>query len=139
MVSLESGIISKVLSFIYKENPPLYQIEDSWTGFEWISADENKNNVFSFIRKDKYGNKIIVVLNFSGNDYMNYRLGVDKGKYKILISTDQIKYGGTGLIKNKVYTATKNSAHKRDYSIKLNLPKFSGAYLIEYNGKERIL
>ena len=99
---------NKKLNFIYKQNPPLYEIEDSWDGFEWISADECKNNVFSFIRKDKFGNKIIVILNFSGNDYLGYRLGVGKGKYKLLISTDQKIYGGKGISNKRVYKATRN-------------------------------
>ncbi len=124
---------NKKLNFIYKENPPLYQIEDSWEGFEWISVDESQNNVIAFIRKDKKGNKLIVVLNFSGNDYLGYRLGAPKGKYKLIINSDQKAYGGKGQCKKRVFVAKKESAHGRDYSIKIDLPKFSGAYFIQKN------
>ncbi len=126
-------LFNKKLNLIYKENPPLYQIEDSWDGFEWISVDESQNNIISFIRKDKHGNKLITILNFSGNDYPEYKLGVDKGKYKMLISTDQKSYGGKGIVKKRIYTAKKESAHGKDFSIKIHLPKFSGAYFIENN------
>ena len=51
----------------------------------------------------------------------------------MLINTDQKMFGGKGCVKNRVYVATKGKAHGKDYSIKLNLPKFSGAYLIENN------
>ena len=122
---------NKKLNYIYKEHTPLYQIEDSWDGFEWIAVDESHNNVYAFLRKDKHGNKIIAIMNFSGNDYVDYRLGVEKGKYKVLINTDQKMYGGKGIVKKRVYTAKKESAHGKEYSIKLHLPKFSGAYLIE--------
>ena len=54
-------LFNKRLNKIYKENPPLYQIDDSWQGFEWIAVDESKNNVFSFIRKDKNGNNRLLV------------------------------------------------------------------------------
>lgn len=124
---------NKKLNFIYKENPPLYQIEDSWDGFEWIAVDESHNNVLAFIRKDKLGNKIVVILNFSGNDYCDYKLGVDKGKYKLIISSDQKTYGGKGQSKKRVFVAEKESAHGRDYSIKINLPKYSGAYFMQNN------
>ncbi len=122
---------NKKLNYIYKEHTPLYQIEDSWDGFEWIAVDESHNNVYAFLRKDKQGNKIIAIMNFSGNDYIDYRLGVEKGKYKVLINTDQKMYGGKGIVKKRLYTAKKESAHGKEYSIKLHLPKFSGAYLIE--------
>ncbi len=124
---------NKKLNHIYKENAPLYQIEDSWDGFEWIAVDEFQNNVYSFIRKDKNGNKIIAIFNFSGNDYSDYRLGLDKGKYQMLINTDQKPYGGKGAFRKRVYHTKKVSAHGKDYSIKVYLPRFSGAYLIEKN------
>ncbi len=127
-------LFNKKLNIIYKENSPLYQIEDSWQGFEWIAVNESENNVYSFIRKDKNDNKIIVILNFSSNNYDNYRLGVDKGKYKMIICTDQKIFGGKGLVKNKIYTTRRQKAHQREYSIKLNLPRFTGAYFVEIKG-----
>ncbi len=124
---------NKKLNFIYKEYAPLYQIEDSWDGFEWIAVDESQNNVFTFMRKDRCGNKLIVVLNFSGNDYIDYKLGVDKGKYKLIIDSDQKAFGGQGQNNKRVFNAKNESAHGREYSIKINLPKFSGAYFLQIN------
>ena len=75
----------KQLNNLYKNYSPLYEIEDSWDGFEWISVDERDNNVIAFRRRDKAGNQLIAIINFSGNDYHKYCLGVDEGEYKAII------------------------------------------------------
>ncbi len=123
--------LNKQLNLIYKSNSPLYEVEDSWDGFEWVSVDERQNNVIAYNRIDKKGNKILAIFNFSGNDYCGYRFGCDKGEYKLLISSDEKKYGGTGVLKRKTYKSAKKTAHNKEYSIKINLPKFSGAYFIK--------
>ncbi len=124
---------NKELNKIYKENKPLYEIEDSWDGFNWISVDEKDNNIIAFTRTDKGGNKIYVLINFSGNEYINYRLGVGKGKYKAILNTDDVKFGGYGLNKTKVYKTVKKPAHNSQNSISINVPKFSAFYFIKTN------
>ena len=112
-------------------NSALYELEDSWDGFTWISADEKDNNVISYVRKDKKGRELVAIINFSGNDYYNYRLGVEKGEYKLLISSDAKKYGGRGILKGRTFKSVKKSAHGKDNSIRFNLPAFSGIYFIK--------
>ena len=122
----------KYLNHIYKENSPLYEIEDSWDGFEWISADETSNSVLSFIRRDKSGKEIVVCVNFSGIDYNNYLLGVPEGEYKLILNSDALKFGGSGLIKKtKFKTLKKLGAHGRRNAIKFDLPKFTCLYFIK--------
>lgn len=121
---------NKTVNEVYKNNSALYSIEDSWDGFEWISADENQNNIISFIRKSK-NQEIVVIINFSGNDYNKYRLGVDAGKYGVLLSTDDKKFGGQGKITKKTYTTVKKSAHGRENSILISIPRLSAIYFIK--------
>lgn len=122
---------NKALNFIYKENTPLYEIEDSWDGFNWISADEKENNVIAFTRIDKSGNEIVAIMNFSGCDFPKYRVGVDKGEYKVLISTDEKRYGGAGKVVKKTYKTAKKTAHGKENSILISLPKLTGVYFIK--------
>ena len=122
---------NRKLNTIYKENAPLYQIEDSWQGFEWISADEKENNTFSFKRIDRDGNEVIGIFNFSGKDFPVYRLGVNEGEYKLLISSDEVRFGGTGVVKKKTYKTRKKYAHGKDRSILIKLPKLSGSYFVK--------
>ncbi len=116
------------LNNLYKETPPLYEIEDSWAGFNWISADERNNNVISFERFDKSGNSIVVIINFSGNDFNEYRLGVNGAKFKLIMNTDAKRFGGRGVVTKRVYKTKKISAHGKDRSILIKLPKFTALY-----------
>ncbi len=125
------NVFSKRINYIYKNNAPLYEIEDSWLGFKWLAVDEKEKNVLAFLRRDTCGNKLVAIFNFSGVDYLNFRLGVDKGKYKVLISSDQKAFGGQGRFKLKRTKTNKIKAHNSEHSIVIDLPKLSGAYLIE--------
>ena len=126
---------NKNLNGIYKSLPALYEIEDSWDGFKWISADESNNNVISFERFDRKGNTLVAVINFSGNDYKQYRLGVSKGAYTLLLNSDDAKFGGSGLIRSKKYKTSHKGAHGRDCSILIKLPKFTGLYFVKTTGE----
>ncbi|MBQ7339974.1 MAG: 1,4-alpha-glucan branching protein GlgB [Clostridia bacterium] len=119
---------SKTINNIYKQNCAFYEIEDSWEGFNWISADERDNNVVSFIRRDKKGKEIVCIINFSGNDYYNYRLGVNKGEYKVILNSDAKTFGGRGVLKGKTFRTVKRYAHGKETSIRFNLPAFTGIY-----------
>lgn len=113
---------------LYLSTPALYEIEDSWDGFEWISADEKNNNIISYIRKDRKGGIIAVIINFSGNDYKKYRLGLPAGEYKAVLCSDDKKFGGNGGVKKKKYKTVKKTAHGREYSIMMDLPAFTAIW-----------
>lgn len=123
---------NKELNHLYKSTPALYEIEDGWNGFNWISADERDNNVVSFERKDKNGRVLCAIINFSGNNYSNYRLGVEKGEYKIVLNSDDKKFGGCGFTKGKTFKSVRIGAHGRKNSIRFNLPRFSGIYFLKF-------
>ncbi|MDY6367850.1 MAG: 1,4-alpha-glucan branching protein GlgB [Clostridia bacterium] len=122
---------NKSLNSVYKSFAPLYEIEDSWDGFNWISVDEHDNNVLSFYRIDRSGNKIAVISNFSGNDYEDYRLGLEVGTYKIILNSDSKIFGGSGAIKGKTFKTVKKPAHGKNDSIIFTLPKFSTVYFMK--------
>lgn len=124
---------NRALNKIYSDTPALYQIDDGWQGFEWISADESINNVISFVRRDKNGNEIVAVINFSGNEYRKYRLGVAAGEYYLMINSDDKKFGGQGVLKRKDFKSVKRPAHGRENSIMITLPRFTGIYFKKIN------
>lgn len=121
----------KALNIFYKNCPPLYSIEDSWTGFEWLVADDRYNNLFAFARKSDCGETIIAVINFSGVDLSGYRLGAEKGKYRLVFNTDEKIYGGDGKLRKKIFITKKQAGNGKPYSFELDIPKLTCIYLIK--------
>lgn len=123
----------KELNELYKNTPALYEIEDSWYGFEWLAADDNDRNFIAFQRKDKAGNTVVVLVNFSGEDYHDYRLGIPKGKYQLIYNSDSRRYGGSGAMRKYIFNTSKSFSHGKEYSIAFDLPKLTCVYLKKIN------
>lgn len=86
----------KELNHYYKSTDYLWQVEDSWDGFQWIVCDDNQQNVLVFRRINEKGRSLIVVCNFSKERYSNYRFGVPNAtQYKEVFSSNLQQYGGS--------------------------------------------
>lgn len=127
------SVAIRELNELYKNTPAFYEIEDSWDGFEWLAADDADRNFIAYQRKDKEGNAVVVMINFSGSDYKNYRLGLPKGKYRVIFNSDSVRYGGSGSFRKQIFTTTKTFSHGKEYSIEFNLPKLTCVYLKKIN------
>ena len=120
----------KELNHFYKDNAPLWQVDHSWEGFSWISADDNDNSVISFRRIDEKGKEIIAVCNFTPVARDNYKIGVPaKSNYKIVFNSDDTKYGGTGKAQPQKIKWQKEAMPGFDQCISLDLPPMSTIYL----------
>ncbi len=119
----------KALNLFYRENKPLFEIDNSWDGFKWLVVDDKYNNLLAFSRYDKNGESITAVINFSGVELCGYRIGIDKGKYALVFNTDDKAYGGSGKIRKKIYLTEKQTCNEKEYSIKLDIPKLTCMYL----------
>ncbi len=114
------------LNRLYLSLSPLWEIDDSYDGFEWIRCDGENDNVIIYTRKNKRGEFLMTAVNFSANDYTNFRFGVPlKGKYAEIINSDDEKYFGTGKTNCGVTTSESVPADGRDNSIAVNLPALS--------------
>lgn len=123
------SVAVRELNELYKTTPALYEIEDSWDGFEWLAADDTDSNFLAYQRRDKNGETIVVLLNFSGSDLNGYRLGLPQGKYKVVYSSDRIRYGGSGRLKKHIFNTQRAYSHGKEYSIQFDLPKLTCVYL----------
>ena len=123
------SVMNAVLNRLYRETPALYEIEDSWDGFEWLAVDDADRNMLAYMRRDRLGNSIAVVINFSGTTCTGYRLGMPKGKYRVLFNTDLPAYGGSGQLKKRVFQTQKKPSHGKEYSISIELPALTCVYL----------
>ena len=119
----------KELNAFYKDNPELWQIDYSWEGFEWIIPDDNTNSVLAYKRKDEDENEIIVALNFTKVDRENYHIGVPAGTYEVVFTSDDPRYGGTGVGSVGTIETVDEAIHGKDASLSLTLAGNSGIFL----------
>jgi 1,4-alpha-glucan branching enzyme len=86
------------LNYIYKSEPALWQLDDSYEGFDWIDLHDADNSVVSFLRKSREGDVVAFVVNATPMVRYDYRLGVpESGFYREFINTDAETYGGTNV------------------------------------------
>lgn len=110
------------LNGIYCGNPPFYEIEDSWDGYEWLVADDKNQNVIAYERRDRKGDRAIVVINFSLSQWNGYRIGVGKGTFTRLIMSDVY-----GFNEDRVTLKSEPvPSHGKQNSIVLDLAPMSG-------------
>ncbi len=122
----------KDLLHIYKQYPSMYEQDVSWAGFEWINANDNYRSIFSFIRKSKNNkNNMLFVINMTPMRYDDYRVGVqEKRKHKLLLDTEDKKYGGEGGVIAETYMPEKSECDGRDYSIAFPLAPYQVAIFV---------
>ena len=116
----------KDLICLYKESAPLYELDDTPDGFEWINNISANENIISFLRKSKSGKMYLIVCNFADLLYEKYEIGVPfSGKYKEIFNSDDLKYGGLGNTNKRVKTSKAVKKDFRDNAIKVNLAPLS--------------
>lgn len=126
----------KTLNEFYKKNKALHQIDFSWEGFKWIAADDNIQNIIAFKRIDKKGKELICVFNLGDKERVDYKIGVDEGKYRLVFNTDDVKFGGEGRKHKKTVSAKKVPMHGKDFSISLILPPLTALFLQKTTKRE---
>ena len=121
---LNAGVqrLVRDLNAIYRDTPALHEIDFSDEGFEWIAWDDRDNSTFAWTRRDKIGNSIICVSNFTPVVRHDYRVGLDgMQEYTELINTDATEYGGSG-IRNADLYPSEHGFGGRTRSLALTIP-----------------
>ena len=124
----------KALNHFYLATPQLWEQDTDWRGFEWISHEDNRNNIIAFRRVAKDGSDIVVVVNFSPEEQQEYRIGVPiTGTYEEVFTSDKTEFGGSGMANGKLKTENK-PMHGQEQSIVLKIPRFG---VLFFKGKAR--
>ena len=124
----------KALNHFYLATPQLWEQDTDWRGFEWISHEDNRNNIIAFRRVAKDGSDIVVVVNFSPEEQQEYRIGVPiTGTYEEIFTSDKTEFGGSGMANGKLKTVNK-PMHGQEQSIVLKIPRFG---VLFFKGKAR--
>jgi 1,4-alpha-glucan branching enzyme len=111
------------LNFTYRNEPALWELDDSYEGFEWIDFHDADNSVVAFMRKSRGGDVIAFVVNATPMVRYNYRLGVpEAGFYREVINTDAETYGGSNVGNYGGAQSESVAWMARDHSILIHLP-----------------
>lgn len=114
----------KDLNEIYCNEKTLSYDDFTNNGFEWIDCNDSDRSVVSFMRKGKNQNDIIIfVCNFTPVPLLTHRIGVPfPGIYKEILNSDDLKYGGSGIVNPNIIQSEKIEWNWRQNSIGLKIP-----------------
>ncbi len=116
------------LNKFYNEHKELWEADSDWSGFKWISSDDNSNSVIVFRRFDRSSNELVVVCNFQPNYHEQYSFGVPfYADYEEIFTTEKPEYGG-GAIFNGTVVSQNEPMHGEPYSLTVKIAPMSAMF-----------
>ena len=114
----------KELNWLYRREPALFEVDDSYHGFEWIDLQDAESSIITFIRFARNREDFIVfACNFTPVPREGYRIGVPKaGLYRELFNTDSELFGGANLGNAGAVWADEIPFHGRPASLNVTIP-----------------
>jgi 1,4-alpha-glucan branching enzyme len=111
------------LNHVYKTEPALWELDDTYEGFEWIDFHDADNSVVAFMRRSREGEIIVFAVNATPLVRQGYRLGVpEAGFYREIINTDAETYGGSNVGNMGGFEAVDFPWQGRTHSLMVSLP-----------------
>jgi 1,4-alpha-glucan branching enzyme len=117
------------LNAVQHHYPALHQHDFDAEGFSWISHDDRENSVLSFVRRAGDGAIVVVLCNFTPVPRHGYRIGAAPGRYREIINTDAMVYGGSGLHNGELHTDA-IGAHGMTDSLAITVPPLATVMLV---------
>ncbi|MBQ2804036.1 MAG: alpha amylase C-terminal domain-containing protein, partial [Lachnospiraceae bacterium] len=111
---------------LYRKHKALYELDNKAAGFEWINNISANDCYLTYLRKGTDAeDTLLVVANFSGVE-KEITTGVPyEGKYKELLNTDAVKYGGSGIVNSRIKQAQDTEWDDRRQSVTVKLAPLS--------------
>jgi 1,4-alpha-glucan branching enzyme len=123
----------KELNRVYRGNKALWALDSEPAGFEWLNADDNAWNTYSYLRfgtPDRKGPVVAIVVNFGGLARDPMRIGVPRaGDWKVILDTSGYDEFGTPSQAEVVVTAQDQGADGQPYSVEVRVAALSTVYL----------
>ncbi len=111
------------LNHVYRNEPALWDMDDTHEGFEWIDFHDADQCIVAFLRRSREGEILVFAVNATPVVRYNYRLGVpNDGFYREIINTDGETYGGSNVGNLGGLEAEAVEWQGRMHSIVVNLP-----------------
>jgi len=119
-------LMMRDMNHVYQNTPALYEVDFDSHGFEWLDCDDAEQSLLSYVRRDKNGGTVFVILNLTPVPRHNYRLGVfEAGTYQEIMNTDAAAYGGSDMNNAGGVASEKIAAMGKEHSLSIHLPPLS--------------
>ncbi|HXH72517.1 MAG TPA: 1,4-alpha-glucan branching protein GlgB [Mariprofundaceae bacterium] len=119
-------LLVRDLNRLYRDVPALHEVDFDSSGFQWLDCNDAGASTLSFVRWDKNGGCVVVVLNLTPVPRYDYVLGVPKpGFYREIMNTDAEIYGGSNLGNGGGVHAGNDGWMWQPHSVRLTLPPLS--------------
>ena len=114
----------KELNWFYRREAALNQVDDDYSGFEWIDFRDSESSVIAFLRYSRNRQEFLVICcNFTPVPRHNYRIGVPvRGHYTEIFNTDSEMFGGSNMGNSGAVWADDIASHGRPASLSVTLP-----------------
>ena len=121
------------LNKLYREQPALHVLDCDGAGFEWIDAHDAEHSLYSWMRYDDAGGRVLVVSNMTPVPREGFTLGVPEGAaaWREVLNTDSSFYGGSNLGNGAQPLFVQRAASPgRPQSITLTVPPLATLFLV---------
>jgi 1,4-alpha-glucan branching enzyme len=86
----------KELNHFSNAKRELWERDFEWSGFEWVSFNDNQNSVIAYLRKSATSS-LLCVHNFTPTYHPHYWLNLSNQRFvELLFCSDDPKFGGSG-------------------------------------------
>jgi 1,4-alpha-glucan branching enzyme len=118
------------LNRLHRDEKALHERDCEPAGFEWVDCNDSDHSLLSLLRKGREADEeVLVVLNFTPQPRVDYRVGVPRGGYwRELLNSDGIEYGGGGWGNYGGVEALSEGIHGRPFSLKVTLPPLAAVF-----------
>jgi 1,4-alpha-glucan branching enzyme len=119
------------LNSLYQAHSALWELDHEHEGFRWIDSGNADQNILSFIRQNQDGDQLVVIVNFSGHPYHNFRVGLPhSGAWREVLNSDDERYGGSGVLNSGTIMAENVASHSLDASAEVTIPPLGAVFLV---------
>ena len=128
----KTKVFVKELNNLYRKEKALYEIDNSYEGFDFIDPHNEDQSIVTLMRKGKDEDEFIIgILNFTPVVYYDYKVGVPYlDIYEEVFNSDDEKYWGSNqTMKNTELYAIDNKWHNQPYHIKIKVPPLGATFI----------
>jgi len=115
------------LNRLYRSEPALYEVDDSYEGFEWVDYRDWERSVLAYLRKAKNPeDHLLIVCNFTPVPREGYRVGVpDHCHYSETLNSDAEVFWGSNMGNKGGFWSQAIPWQGQPCSLELTLPPLS--------------